>query len=106
MSEVKLKLVRAKRTGSSYGHRRRAGSTFVVPAEGPGSSEIWFEDVGPAPEGSELPVQITNAQAPQRKTFIGVMKDLGRQDIDVVLPVIEEPQTLGQVELPASNAEI
>lgn len=104
MSEQpKLKLVRAKRTGSSYGHRRRAGSTFVVPAD---AKECWFEDVGPAPEGAELPAQITNAQAPQRKTFVGIMKELGRQDIEAKPPVVEEPQTLAQVQVAPADAEI
>jgi hypothetical protein len=71
---AKLKVVRAKRMGSWDGHRRRAGAEFVVAAD---ASESWFEEVGPAPEGAELPVQITNAQAPVGKSFIDVMKQLG-----------------------------
>ena len=93
----KLKLVRAKRTGSYHGHRRRTGSVFVVPAD---AKEVWFEDAGPAPEGAELPSQLQTAQAPIRKTFIGVMKELGRQDLEVKPVVAPEPQTLAEVPVP------
>lgn len=72
-----LKLVRAKRQGTYDGHRRRTGATFVVRAT---ANESWFEDAGPAPEGSELPPQLQNAQAPRGKSFTQVMKELGESE--------------------------
>lgn len=80
----KLKLVRAKRTGSYDGHRRRAGSEFPVRAD---ARECWFEDVGPAPEDAELPSQIQNVQAPKRKSFTEVMAQQGRTDVEPSTPV-------------------
>ncbi|MFO7306755.1 MAG: hypothetical protein C0P74_014690 [Gammaproteobacteria bacterium] len=67
------KLVRAKRNGFWDGHRRRAGAVFPVADD---AQESWFEDVGPAPAGTELPVQIKNAQAPTPKGFVQVMQEI------------------------------
>lgn len=89
MSEVKLKEVRALRTGSYDGHRRRAGVVFCVRE---GATESWFEDVGPAPADASLPVQLEGAQAPRGKTFIDVMKQLGQPQAPA--PVTPVEQTL------------
>lgn len=70
------KLVRAKRTGFWGGNRRRAGAVFPVEDN---AKESWFEDVGPAPEGTELPTQLSTAQAPPPKGFVQVMKELGEK---------------------------
>lgn len=76
------KLVRAKRNGFWDGHRRRAGAVFPVADN---AQESWFEDVGPAPAGTELPVQIKNAQAPTPKGFVQVMQE-------IAAPKVPEPQ--------------
>jgi hypothetical protein len=80
MMSQKLKLVRALRKGSWDGHRRRAGAEFVV-AES--AKESWFEDVGPAPEGVELPTQLPGPQSAPRKGFVQLMQELGPGEVRV-----------------------
>lgn len=89
MSELKLKEVEAVRTGSYDGHRRRAGARFFVDAS---AKEDWFIDIGPAPEGAELPGQLQNAQAPRGKSFIDLMRQLGKPQ----LPQPVREQTLAE----------
>jgi hypothetical protein len=69
-----LKEVRAVRTGSYDGHRRRVGAQFYVAAD---AKENWFVDVGPAPADAELPNQLPTAQAPRGKSFVEIMQQLG-----------------------------
>lgn len=92
---VPLKMVRAKRTGFWDGHRRRAGAVFPVIAT---AKEDWFEDVGPAPEGTELPKQIVNVQAHAQKGFIELMKQQGNSEPSASPPV---PQTLAEAQVQA-----
>ena len=67
-------MVRAIRTGSWDGHRRRAGAVFPVRES---ADEKWFEYVGPAPTDAEIPGQLMTAQGAPAKTFVGVMKEMG-----------------------------
>jgi hypothetical protein len=87
---TQLKLVRAKRQGTYDGHRRRAHATFVVAAD---ADESWFETVGPAPEGAELPPQLQTAQAPRAKSFTQVMAELGEPQLPTAVP---QEQTLAE----------
>lgn len=92
-----LKTVKALRAGTYDGHRRREGAEFVVDAA---AKESWFVDVGPAPEGAELPPQIANAQAPAAKSFIDVMQQL-KEPTKNELP---KPMTLNEAH--ATGADI
>ena len=92
---MKLKTVRALRQGFYDGHRRRAGAEFVVRAD---AREAWFEDVGPAPEGAELPAQLPDARAPNVKSFVEVMAQLGDKPV-----VAEPPKPMTVAEAQAAN---
>lgn len=81
------KFVRAKRTGFWDGHRRRAGAVFPVSDR---ANEPWFDEIGPAPAGVELPTQLQGAQAPPSKGFVQLMKELGEKK------AAEQPKTLGE----------
>jgi hypothetical protein len=69
------KLVQATRGGFWDGHRRREGSIFPV---ADGDKAAWFEDVGPAPEGTELPTQLDGPVAPPPRSFNQAMKELSK----------------------------
>lgn len=81
------KIVRAKRTGFWDGNRRRAGAVFPVADD---AKESWFEDVGPAPDGTKLPTQLQTAQAPPPKGFVQVMQELAEKR------AAEQPATLAE----------
>lgn len=93
MAAQQLKVVRAKRAGSYDGHRRRAGSEFLVDAS---ANENWFEDVGPAPEGAELEGQIQNAQARPGRSFVQVMQELATAKPASTKVGDEKPRTLAE----------
>lgn len=86
------KLVRALRTGFWEGHRRRKGAEFTVDAD---AKEVWFVDIGSAPEGDKAPAQLTDARGPQRKTFVGIMEQLGKKDA----------QEIAQLAVPVAPAD-
>ncbi len=93
-----LKMVRAKRTGSWDGHRRRAGAVFAVAAS---AEADWFTYEGPAPADAALPVQLTSAAPPPQKGFVEVMQQMGNGE------QAPPPQTLaeaGAAEPGASDA--
>jgi hypothetical protein len=85
-------MVRAKRQGTYYGHRRRAGAIFAVEVD---AKESWFEDYGDAPAEAELPAQIQNAQPPRGKSFNEVMKELADPVVDTTLGA-QKPMTLAE----------
>ena len=95
--KAKLKMVRALRQGSYDGFRRRAGAIFPVAAD---ADEKWFEDIGPAPEGTEIAPQLQNAQAPAGRSFIDTMKRLGAGAV----PSAEAPKEMTLAEAGASGA--
>jgi hypothetical protein len=81
------KFVRAKRTGFWDGQRRRNGAVFPVADN---ADENWFEAVGPAPAGTELPAQLLTAQAPPPRGFVQVMADLAKAE------QAQRPKTLSE----------
>lgn len=97
-----LKMVRATRNGSYDGHRRRKGAEFAVHKD---AKEAWFVDIGPAPEGTELPPNGANGQAPKRKSFIDVMNELGQPKPPV--DPTPQPMTLSEAKdgLPVQTSE-
>jgi hypothetical protein len=96
------KIVRATRKGSYDGHRRKIGDEFPVRAD---AKESWFVDVGPAPEGTELPSNGVAGQAPKRKSFIDVMNELGKPQAPV--NPTPQPMTLSEAKdgLPVRTSE-
>ena len=105
--QKKLKLVRALRSGSYDGHRRRVGAEFVVAAD---AKEGWFVDIGPAPQDAELPVQLLTGQSPRGKSFVEVMEQLGKPQAPQVAPqeqtLAEAASALPVMATPASDESI
>ena len=97
MSEIKLKMVRALRAGSYDGHRRRIGAVFPVRVD---AQEAWFEEAGPASADVEFPTQLAGAQALAGKSFIDVMRELGKPQAPA--PVTPKPITLAEAQAAAA----